>query len=240
MIEYFYSLLSRMIHFYPLTPCMCQLGVRNVGYNVGKGNDLVFGGIGNDIIFGGAGNDTVDGGDGNNLIYGDDGNDILGAGIGNDTLYGGSGIDIIDGGDGNNDIYGDRGNDYLTGGNGTNRLFGGGENDVLEGGTGLNLLKGTETNMMSGNEVDTLIGNPSARLNAFYIGDRAINWYSANGNNDYAKIVNFNPVTDIILGGVNIEAQNLITQTFLWAGGELIAKIEGLWASQLQFPVRIF
>ncbi|TAF04536.1 MAG: calcium-binding protein [Oscillatoriales cyanobacterium] len=212
----------------------------NHTYNVGNGNDLVFGGIGNDIIFGGAGNDTVDGGDGNNLVYGDDGNDILGAGIGNDTLHGGSGIDIIDGGDGTNDIYGDRGNDYLTGGNGTNRLFGGGENDVLEGGTGLNLLKGTETNMMSGNEVDTLIGNPSARLNAFYIGDRAINWYSANGLNDYAYIVNFNPVTDIILGGVNIEAQNLITQTFLWAGGELIAKIEGLWASQLQFPVRIF
>lgn len=214
----------------------------NHTYNVGNGNDLVFGGIGNDIIFGGAGNDTVDGGDGNNNIYGDDGNDILGAGIGNDTLYGGSGIDIIDGGDGTNDIYGDRGNDYLTGGNGTNRLFGGGENDVLQGGTGLNLLKGTETNMMSGNEIDTLIGNPSARLNAFYIGDRAINWYSANGGNDYAKIVNFNPVTDIILGGVNIEAQNLITQTFLWAGGELIAKIEGLWASQLQqqFPTRIF
>ncbi|WP_377474683.1 MAG: hypothetical protein P2A85_18880 [Microcoleus anatoxicus] len=212
----------------------------NHTYNVGNGNDLVFGGIGNDIIFGGAGNDTVDGGDGNNNIYGDDGNDILGAGIGNDTIYGGAGIDIIDGGDGTNDIYGDRGNDYLTGGNGTNRLFGGGENDVLQGGTGLNLLKGTETNMMSGNEIDTLIGNPSARLNAFYIGDRAINWYSANGGNDYAKIVNFNPVTDIILGGVNIEAQNLITQTFLWAGSELIAKIDGLWASQLQFPVRIF
>ncbi|MEP6545796.1 hypothetical protein NDI47_27170, partial [Microcoleus vaginatus GB1-A2] len=28
----FYSLLSRMIHFYPLNPRMCQLGVRNVGY----------------------------------------------------------------------------------------------------------------------------------------------------------------------------------------------------------------
>ncbi|MEG4852426.1 hypothetical protein QUB10_16250, partial [Microcoleus sp. B5-D4] len=24
--------LSRMIHFYPLNPRMCQLGVRNVGY----------------------------------------------------------------------------------------------------------------------------------------------------------------------------------------------------------------
>lgn len=119
-------------------------------------------------------------------------------------------------------------------------MFGGSGNDVLQGGTGLNLLKGTETNMMSGNEIDTLIGNPSARLNAFYIGDNTRNWYSANGLNDYAQIVNFNPVTDIILGGVNIEAQNLITQTFLWAGSELIAKIEGLWAWQMQFPVSIF
>ncbi len=213
----------------------------NHTYNVGNGNDLVFGGIGNDIIFGGAGNDTVDGGDGNNQIYGDDGNDILGAGIGNDTLYGGAGIDIINGGDGTNDIYGDAGNDYLTGGNGTNRFFGGSGNDVLQGGTGLNLLKGADTNTILSDEVDTLIGNPSARLNAFYIGDRAINWYSANGLNDYAYIVNFNPQRDIILGGTNyIEAQNLITQTFLWAGGELIAKIEGLWASQLQFPIRIF
>lgn len=213
----------------------------NHTYNVGNGNDLVFGGIGNDIIFGGAGNDTVDGGDGNNSIYGDDGNDILGAGIGNDTIYGGAGIDIINGGDGTNDIYGDAGNDYLTGGNGTNRFFGGSGNDVLQGGTGLNLLKGADTNTILSDEVDTLIGNPSARLNAFYIGDRAINWYSANGLNDYAYIVNFNPQRDIILGGTNyIEAQNLITQTFLWAGGELIAKIEGLWASQLQFPIRIF
>ncbi|MBE9093117.1 hypothetical protein [Tychonema sp. LEGE 07203] len=215
----------------------------NHTYNVGNGNDLVFGGIGNDIIFGGAGNDTVDGGDGNNQIYGDEGNDILGAGTGNDTLYGGEGIDIINGGDGTNDIYGDRGNDYLTGGNGTNRFFGGSGNDVLEGGTGLNLLKGTDTNTMSSDEVDTLIGDPNARVNAFYIGDRTSNWYSVGGNNDYAYIVNFNPANGVILGGTNyIEAQNLITQTFLWAGSELIAKIDGLWASQLesQFPTRIF
>ncbi|MEG4342054.1 hypothetical protein QUB70_02030 [Microcoleus sp. A003_D6] len=95
---------------------------------------------------------------------------------------------------------------------------------------------------MLSDEVDTLIGNPNARQNTFYIGDRTRNWYSANGGNDYAYIQRFNPDRDIILGGVNIEAQNLITQTFLWAGGELIAKIDGLWASQLesQFPTRIF
>ncbi|MEG4574836.1 hypothetical protein QUA56_19420 [Microcoleus sp. N3A4] len=32
IIEYFYSPLSRVIHFYPLNPTMCQFGVRNVGY----------------------------------------------------------------------------------------------------------------------------------------------------------------------------------------------------------------
>ncbi|MEP6522342.1 hypothetical protein NDA07_11275, partial [Microcoleus vaginatus DQ-U2] len=32
----FYSLLSRMIHFYLLNPRMCQLGVRNVGLNAIK------------------------------------------------------------------------------------------------------------------------------------------------------------------------------------------------------------
>ncbi|WP_293153503.1 MULTISPECIES: hypothetical protein [unclassified Microcoleus] len=34
IVEYFYSFLSRMIHFYSLNPPMCQLGVRNVGSNI--------------------------------------------------------------------------------------------------------------------------------------------------------------------------------------------------------------
>ncbi|MGE5655622.1 MAG: hypothetical protein ACM37W_03330 [Actinomycetota bacterium] len=204
-----------------------------------EGNDIINAGTGNDTIHGGLGNDDIDGGNGNNLIFGEEGNDIINAGTGNDTIYGGAGIDIIHAGDGTNDIYGEEGNDYLTGGNGTNRLFGGSGNDVLEGGTGLNLLKGTDTNTMLIDEVDTLIGNSNARQNTFYVGDRKTNWYSLNGGNDYAYIVNFNPATDVILGGVNIEAQNLITQTFLWSGNELIAKIDGLWASQLPFPIRI-
>ena len=36
IIEYFYSPLSRVIHFYPLNPTMCQFGVRNVGSNDNK------------------------------------------------------------------------------------------------------------------------------------------------------------------------------------------------------------
>jgi Ca2+-binding RTX toxin-like protein len=111
-------------------------------------------------------------------------------------------------------------------------------NDTLGGGAGQNILTGSESNGPSGVEVDTLIGNSGNSVNAFYIGDNTTNWYSVGGGNDYAKIVNF-AQTDMIVGGVNIEAQNGINETFLWSGSELIAKIDGLWASQLLFPVRI-
>ncbi|MEG3890027.1 hypothetical protein QT973_06220 [Microcoleus sp. Z1_A1] len=212
----------------------------NHTYYFGDGDDIVSAGTGNDIIFGGNGVDALGGGDGNNLIFGEAGGDFITAGTGNDTINGGAGNDNINGGNGRNTIRGDEGNDYLTGGNGINILFGGLGNDTLAGGTGQNILRGSENNSLSSAEVDTLIGNSGQSLNTFYIGDNTRNWYSVAGGNDYAKIVNFNADTDVILGGVNIEAQNLITQTFLWAGSELIAKIDGLWASQMQFPVRIF
>lgn len=187
----------------------------------------------------GAGNDSIDGGNGINLIFGEDGNDVLIAGTGSDTIYGGTGSDTINGGNGTNNLYGQDGDDYLTGGNGINRLFGGFGNDYLQGGMGgTNLLKGTDSTTMSPNEVDTLTGNSNATLNAFYIGENTVNWYSANGSNDYAYIVNFNPNISEILGGVNIQSQEVGIQTFLWSGSELIAKIEGRWASQLNYPIR--
>ncbi|MGE5658022.1 MAG: hypothetical protein ACM37W_15565 [Actinomycetota bacterium] len=215
----------------------------------GEGNNSIFGeegddflkaGAGDDTISGGAGNDNISAGNGNNTIRGDEGNDIITAGTGNDTIYGGNGNDTISAGNGRNTVYGEGDNDYLTGGSGTNLLFGGSGNDTLEGGTGQNILRGSENNSLSNVEVDTLIGNNGQSLNVFYIGDNLKNWYSNGGLNDYAKIEKFNPATDIILGGLNIEAQNLITQTFLWSGNELIAKIDGLWASQLPFPIRAF
>jgi len=212
----------------------------NHTYYFGDGDDIVSAGTGSDIIFGGAGVDALSGSDGNNLIFGEAGGDSIAAGTGNDTINGGAGDDNINAGNGNNTIRGDEGNDVLTGGNGINILFGGLGNDSLGGGAGQNILTGSESNGPSGVEVDTLIGNSGNSVNAFYIGDNTTNWYSVGGGNDYAKIVNFNAATDIIVGGVNIEAQNLIAETFLWSGSELIAKIDGLWASQLQFPVRIF
>jgi Ca2+-binding RTX toxin-like protein len=210
----------------------------NHTYYVGDGDDLVSAGTGDDIIWGGRGLDILDGSDGNNLIFGEAGDDIISAGTGNDTINGGAGDEYINAGNGNNTIRGDEGDDYLIGGNGINRLFGGLGNDSLGGGAGQNILRGSESNEPSGVEVDTLTGNNGESLNAFYIGDNTTNWYSVAGVDDYAKIVNFNPATDVILGGVYIESENLITQTWLWSGSELIAKIDGLWASQLQFPVR--
>lgn len=211
----------------------------NHTYYSGDGDDIVSAGTGSDIIFGGAGVDALSGSDGNNLIFGEAGGDSIAAGTGNDTINGGAGDDNINAGNGNNTIRGDDGNDVLTGGNGINIFFGGLGNDTLGGGAGQNILTGSESNGPSGVEVDTLIGNSGNSANAFYIGDNTTNWYSVGGGNDYAKIVNFNAATDLILGGVNIEAQNLSAETFLWSGSELIAKIDGLWASQLQFPVRI-
>jgi Ca2+-binding RTX toxin-like protein len=212
----------------------------NHTYYFGDGDDIVSAGTGNDIILGGKGVDALGGSDGNNLIFGEEGDDFISAGTGDDTINGGAGDDYINAGNGRNTIRGDEGDDDLTGGNGINILYGGLRNDNLGGGAGQNILRGSESNGPSGVEVDTLIGNSGNSLNVFYIGDNTTNWYSVGGGNDYAQIVNFNAATDVILGGVNIEAQNLITQTFLWSGGELIAKIDGLWASQLQFPVRIF
>jgi len=211
----------------------------NHTYYFGDGDDSVSAGTGSDIIFGGAGVDSLSGSDGNNLIFGEAGGDFIAAGTGNDTINGGAGDDNINAGNGRNTIRGDEGNDYLTGGNGINILFGGLGSDNLVGGAGQNILTGSESNGPSGVEVDTLIGNSGNSVNAFYIGDNTTNWYSVGGGNDYAQIVNFNAATDIIVGGVNIEAQNLIAETFLWSGSELIAKIDGLWASELLFPVRI-
>lgn len=212
----------------------------NHTYYFGDGDDTVYGGTGNDLIFGGAGVDALGGSDGNNVIFGEAGGDLIAAGTGNDTINGGAGNDDINAGNGTNTIRGDEGNDILTGGNGINILFGGLGNDTLGGGAGQNILTGSESNEPSGVEVDTLIGTSGNSVNAFYIGDNTTNWYSVGGGNDYAQMVNFNAATDIIVGGVNIEAQNVINQTFLWSGSELIAKIDGLWASELLFPVRIF
>ncbi|NJL90228.1 MAG: hypothetical protein HC916_10885 [Coleofasciculaceae cyanobacterium SM2_1_6] len=203
-----------------------------------EGNDFLTGGVNKDIIYGGADSDTIYGEAGDNQLFGDAGDDRIYGGDNKDTIYGGAGNDILRGGDGDNTIYGEGGNDTLFGGSGINRLRGGSGNDILQGGIGQNSLRGSEINWLSEPELDILIGNSSnGAFDSFWIGESGRNYYSSAGMNDYAEIQLFDAATDIILGGVNIRAQNMnsLGQTFLWSGNELIAKVNGLWVGDPNF-----
>lgn len=202
------------------------------------GNDFLTGGVSKDIIYGGADNDTIYGEAGDNQLFGDAGDDRIYGGDNKDVIYGGVGNDIIRGGNGDNTMYGEAGNDTLFGGSGINRLRGGSGNDILQGGIGQNSLRGSEINWLSEPELDILIGNSSnGAFDSFWIGDATTNYYSSAGLNDYAEIQLFDAAVDRISGGVNIKAQNMnsLSQTFLWSGSELIAKVNGLWVGDPNF-----
>ncbi len=203
-----------------------------------EGNDFLTGGVNKDIIYGGADNDTIFGEAGDNQLFGEAGDDRIYGGDNKDTIYGGVGNDIMRGGNGDNTMYGEAGNDTLFGGSGINRLRGGSGNDILQGGTGQNSLIGSEINWLSEPELDILIGNSSnGAFDSFWIGNATTNYYSSAGMNDYAEIQLFDAAIDRISGGVNIKAQNMnsLSQTFLYSGNELIAKVNGLWVGDPSF-----
>lgn len=60
-------------------------------FDIGRGNDILYGRHGNDTLYGGKGNDT---------IKGNQGDDVLRGGLGDDDLYAGSGKDRLTGGKG--------------------------------------------------------------------------------------------------------------------------------------------
>ena len=66
--------------------------------------------------------DTFDIGRGNDILYGRQGNDTLYGGKGNDTLKGNQGDDVLRGGQGDDDLYAGSGKDKLTGGKGADRF----------------------------------------------------------------------------------------------------------------------
>jgi Ca2+-binding RTX toxin-like protein len=110
--------------------------------------DNIWGHNRNDFLSGGGGNDVINGSLGLDLIQGDDGNDILGGGDGDDTISGGNGDDVmrgendkdlLDGGAGNDTIYGGNLADRLIGGYGDDILIGGFNGDVVDGGNGFDI-----------------------------------------------------------------------------------------------------
>ncbi|WP_426031737.1 Hint domain-containing protein [Cypionkella sp. TWP1-2-1b2] len=115
-------------------------------------------GAGNDAVFGGAGNDSVDAGAGN---------DSMSGGAGSDSLAGGAGNDTLDGGSGNDQLFGGTGDDRLIGGGGSDSLYGGSGSDVFSvgaaAGSGIVVAGGEGAETGAGDQLD-LVSNGSATI----------------------------------------------------------------------------
>lgn len=101
-----------------------DVGINSQGslrYNIGLGNDIIYGKAEGDLLFGGSGNDTIRGDQGNDSINGQNDNDIL---------FGDADDDIIWGGKGDDTLIGGNGKDTLTGGSGID-IFVIGKNDGI-------------------------------------------------------------------------------------------------------------
>jgi len=205
--------------------------VETVTFSSGGGSDtLNFAAASADfnVIGGGEGNDVITSGAGNyDRIYGAAGNDIIHGGGGHDSDYTGypySGPqEGLFGGDGNDTIYGDGGNDQLWGEAGDDTLIG--------------VNPGSATPGVG--EIDQLSGG--AGHDSFVLGTSAWQAYddrnaTTSGTSDYALIVDFNSLDDVIqLQGTKtnyrLETSGANTHLYLDKPGsepdELIAIIQG-------------
>ncbi|RCJ17652.1 hypothetical protein A6S26_30610 [Nostoc sp. ATCC 43529] len=187
--------------------------------NGNGGNDTLRGGSGNDVLNGGTGADNLDGGDGNDIyivdnvfdvaseVFGDalGGIDTVQASVSytlstnleNLTLTGVGAINgtgnaknnVINGNSGNNVLSGLDGNDIINGGAGNDSLFGGNGNDTLNGGAGNDILTGG-----GDGQIDVLTSGSLFDRDTFVLGTGGIFGsvlYDSAGNNDFARITDF-------------------------------------------------
>ena len=135
------------------------IGVEQLSFYAGSGNDHLTGGAGDDLLVGNGGDDTLIGGAGNDNLAGGDGNDQLSGGAGDDFLqnftYDTIPADVIDGGEGFDtlefwatsatgpitiDLLATSGmvtnveQINFTGGFGTSHVSGGAADDIISGG----------------------------------------------------------------------------------------------------------
>jgi Ca2+-binding RTX toxin-like protein len=169
----------------------------------------------------------------NNDYAGTDGDDVIVGGTGNDTIRGAAGNDVITGLGGNNILAGDQGNDIL-------------------GGGGINVTNNNEIRVTADtNGLDELFGGEGA--DSFVLGGKneqdktTIVFYDQAGNNDYARIADFNLQEDkIYLGGssgdysLSMTGSGLPEGLGVYKGNELIAIVQGdtnlnISASYFQF-----
>jgi Ca2+-binding RTX toxin-like protein len=192
-------------------------------------NDLLDGGFGNDLLNGREGNDRLLGGFGDDILNGDQGNDLLDGGFGNDVLNGGEGNDLMRGGLDDDLLFGGAGNDNLSGSVGSDILFGGDGDDTLAGGANGSpdapdgffedyLIGGAGKDVLNGfgggagtTDIDFLFGGgavdefgnitnaPDGVQDTFVLGNASSAFYTSAGDDDYARIFDFQSGIDKIV-----------------------------------------
>lgn len=137
-----------------------QVVTSDLTFELGVGNDTLFGGSGGDLVFGGVGADSVVAGAGDDLVFGGDGGDTIEGGLGTDYLYGDVGGDSIVGGDGSDFLFGGDGDDSLFGGDGDDRVYAGEGDDLVIATPGQDTIfgGGGNDNISVGDEADVVYG----------------------------------------------------------------------------------
>jgi len=120
----------------------------DVTFNLGDGDDVVYGYAGDDTIYAEGGDDIIYGGSGHDTLYGGDGNDRIVGGDGQDAVYGGDGNDTIIVGLGDYAIYGGSGNDTIH----SNYYY----NTNIQGGDGDDLFINPQGKVYGGDGEDTV------------------------------------------------------------------------------------
>ena len=123
-------------------------------------------------------------------------------------------------------------NDVLIGGDGRDYLVGGNGNDTLNGGSGKDRIVGTASKYLGSNETDRLRGGQDS--DRFVLGNGKGIFYSANGDLDFAEIMDFEMSQDKLqLSGSRDQYSTLDmgSNVFLYFEGaessDLIAKFSG-------------
>ena len=146
--------------------------------------------------------------------------DRLKGGRGRDNIIGRGGNDMLLGREGSDCLHGDSGRDTLKGMGGNDDLRGGAGSDNLYGGGGRDILVGQNAADQGNNEVDTLVGG--AGKDIFVLGDRDTVFYDLNGDNDYAKIEDFNSDDQLRLKGIASDYRTSVlgNNTYLYCRGD--------------------
>ena len=126
-------------------------------------------------------------------------------------------------------IVGSNANDNLSGRAGDDEITGGGGNDVLVGNRGSDRLNGTDSLLRGANERDNLFGGSDG--DRFIIGDASGSFYTAAGDNDFAKVSDFSAGDVMELGrGETYSVERVDSGFNLFAeqenGKELVAKVQ--------------